>query len=483
MFFVIFRRLLVLFFFYAIVCVGQSIDNVATIELGQTTFPIERPFTISLIIPNSETRATVTFPDIPGFTKKGIVTSVTPVESGGQTITSQIITQNYQAQAPGRFRLLPFTIMIHGEAIRSEGATLVVQPSSSALAPGSTTLNPVDVEPDGAAFLSLRASRSSMYVGEGVGLTLSFFVADNYPYELNFQALEKQLQAIVKKIRPANSWEENTPINDLKPIPVVVGKKKFREYRIFRSVFFPLSNQSLQVPAVSLQLGRRPVVGPPMAKPETALFTSKPLTVVIRSLPPHPLRGRVTVGTFRLEEGLERQYIPAGKSVRYTITISGKGNIATLPAPTLLNDRTELAVFPPEERHTATHAGEEITGHKVFTYYIVPHLNGAISLANHFQWIYFDPQTARYDTLRPQINLRVGGNEQNTVINTDILGGTSLSKSEAMPAPPVGNSIYTGIERMDSERQPVSVSVLIRSVANVLIAIMLLGMVFVLVRK
>ncbi|GAB2550772.1 BatD family protein [Spirosoma aerophilum] len=483
MFFVIFRRLLVLFFFYASLCVGQPIDNVATIELGQTTFPIERSFTISLIIPNSETRATVTFPDIPGFTKKGILTSVSPVESGEKTVTNQVITQNYQAQAPGRFRLMPFTMMINGEAIRSEGAVLVVQPSNVLSGLGSLTLNRVDIAPDGAAFLSLRASRSSIYAGEGVGLTLSFFVADNYPYELSFQALEKQLQAIVKKIRPANSWEENTPINDLTPVPVVINKKKFREYRIFQSVFFPLSNQSVQVPAVSLQLGRRPVAGPSMTKTETTLFTSKPLSIVVRSLPVHPLRGRVPVGTFRLEEGLERQNVLIGKSVRYTITISGKGNVATLPAPTLLNERTELAVFPPEERHTVTHTGDDITGRKSFAYYIVPHQNGSISLANHFQWVYFDPQTARYDTLRPQINLRVGGNERNGAVLTDTLSGTSLTKTEAVPTSSVGNSIYTGIESMDSERQPVSVSVLIRSVANVLIAVMLLGMVFVLIRK
>ena len=284
---------------------GQSIDNVSSIELGVTTFPIERPFTISLIIPNSETRATVTFPDIAGFVKKGISTSVTPVEVGGKTLTNQVITQNYQASLPGRFRLPPFTIMINGETVRSDGATLLVQPSASLSVPGSATLNTVAVVPEGAAFLSLRASRQVIYTGAEVGLTLSFFVADNYPYELSFQALDKQLQAIVKKIRPANSWEENMPINDLKPIPVVIRKKKFREYRIFQSMFFPLSNQSLRIPAVSLQLNRRPVIGPPASQPETAVFTSQPLTINVKSLPAHPLRGRVPVGTFRLEESLE----------------------------------------------------------------------------------------------------------------------------------------------------------------------------------
>ncbi|AKD58234.1 BatD family protein [Spirosoma radiotolerans] len=483
MFLAIFRKVVVLFFCFLFSGFGQSIDNLSSIELGSTTFPIERPFTISLIIPNSETRATVTFPDIAGFVKKGTSTSVTPVEVGGKMLTSQVITQNYQAKAPGRFRLPPFTIMMNGEIVRSEGATLIVQPSATLSVPGSATLNTVAVVPEGAAFLSLRASRQAIYTGAEVGLTLSFFVADNYPYELSFHALDKQLQTIVKKIRPANSWEENVPINDLKPIPVVIRKKKFREYRIFQSVFFPLSNQSLRIPAVSLQLNRRPVIGPPSPQPETAVFTSQPLIVSVKSLPVHPLRGRVPVGTFRLEEALERQHVVAGKSVRYTFSISGKGNIATLPEPGLLNGRSEIDIFPPEAKHNITHGGSEITGRKTFTYYIVPHQNGSVTLANYFQWVYFDPQTARYDTLRPQLQLQVGGNGAGVVTNTNITSSSIVTNGETVPGTPVVNSIYAGIEGMDSTRQPVSVSVLIRSVANVLILIMLLGMVFVLIKK
>ncbi len=483
MFFVIFRRLLVLFFFYAYIGFGQSIDNVATIELGQTTFSIERPFTISLIIPNSETRATVAFPDIPGFTKRGTSTSVTPVESGGKAVTNQVVTQNYQAQSVGRFRLAPFDLIINGEPIHSDGATLVVQPSATVSTPGSVTLNTIGVVPAGAAFLSLRASKSSIYMGDGVSLTLSFFVADNYPYELSFQALDKQVQRIVKKIRPVNSWEENVPINDLKPIPVSINKKKFREYRIFQSVFFPLSSQPLHVPAVALQLGRRPVIGPPTSQPETILFTSKALTIAVRPLPPHPSGGQVSVGTFRLEEGLERQHVLAGKSVRYTFSIIGKGNVATLPAPTVPTARTEIDVFPPEERHTITHNGDEITGNKAFTYFIVPHQNGTVSLANHFQWVYFDPQTGRYDTLRPHTELYVGGGGSGVAINTGVSNGSAVTNGEVVPVASVSSSLYSGIEAMDSTRQSISISVLIRSVANVMIALMLLGMVFVLVRK
>ncbi len=482
MFVAIFRKFLVLFFCVSFAALSQSVDNVVTIELGATTFPLERPFTISIIIPNSETRATVAFPDITGFTKKGVSTSVTPVDVGGKSVTNQIITQSYLARAPGRFRLFPFTINVGGETTRSEGATLVVQPPAGATASGSALPNKVGIVTAGSAFLSLRPSKSVVYSGEGVALTLSFFVADNYPYVLNFQALDKQLQVITKKIRPANSWEENLPINDLKPVSVVVGGKKFREYRLFQSVFFPLSNQSWQLPAVSLQLSQiRPVIGPPSSRPEPIVFTSKPITVAVRSLPPHPLRGRVPVGAFRLEEGVDRQQVVAGKSVRYTFSISGQGNVATLPAPAMLNESAELDVFPPEERHVVNHTNDEITGSKTFTYFMVPHQNGPVSLANRFQWVYFDSKTARYDTLRPQLTLQVGGSRPLAVSNPATLSTTA--GSEDTPNALGGNTLYAGIEAMDSTRQAISLSSLIRAVANVLIVSMLLGMIFVLFRK
>ncbi|WP_317171755.1 BatD family protein [Spirosoma validum] len=454
-----------------------------SIEVSQTDFPIERPFTISVIIPNSETRPAINFPDIVGFTKKGIVTSTTSTEINEKNVISQVITQSYQARGPGSYRLQPFSLVVDGETIYSEGATLVVRSSASNSSMPNLAQNTVNVVPEGSAFLSLRASKSAIYTGESVALTLSFFVADNYPYVLNFTALDKQLQAILKKIRPVNSWEENIAINELKPTAVTIGGKKFREFRIYQSVFFPLSNQTLQLPAVSLQLIRpRPIIGPPSAQAEKVLFTSKPLVIAVKPLPAHALRGRVPVGLFRLEEVLERPRIGIGQSVRYTFTVAGEGNIATLPAPTILNERTDMDVFPPEERHLLSHISNQVRGRKSFTYFIVPHQHGSITLTNYFQWIYFNPQTARYDTLRPHLQLQAGGRSPLAATNTTVPTATTGSR-EITPEASVGKSLYAGIEAMDSTRQSISISSLVRAVANVLIVIMLLGMIFVFFRK
>ena len=484
----VFRKFLVLFICCLSASFGQVADNVAAIELGATTFPIERPFTISVSIGNSETRPTLTFPDIPGFTKKGIITTVTAPDISEKNGTNQIITQNYLARVPGRFVLAPFTITVNGDkALQSPGAVLTVHPSATASGSQNTTLTtsvvPANVA-NGAAFLLVKPSKRTIYMGEGVGLTLSFFVADNYPYVLNFTALDRQIQAIIKKIRPANAWEENRPINELKPIPVVIGGRKFREIPLYQSVFYPLAARPLRLPAVTLQLSRpRPKIGPPSLEAETVDFSSKPLTIDVRALPPHPLRGQVAVGSFRLDERLERQRVNVGQSIRYGFTIEGEGNIATLPAPVTPDQPAGIDIFPPKEQHTIHNDGRRVDGRKTFTYFIVPRQNGKVALSDYFRWIYFDSQRARYDTLRPRLEVRVGGKDMTTKSTTSGSADTVGAAPDAALVSDPGRSLYVGIDALDSTLQPISFPVLIRAVANVLIVLMLLGMIFVFFKK
>ncbi|GAB3576255.1 BatD family protein [Spirosoma luteolum] len=451
--------------------------------MGPTSFLIERPFTISVTVVNAESRPTITFPDIPGLLKRGVTTSVTSAESDGKTVVSQIITQTYQARAPGRYLLAPFSITVDDQSARSPGATLTVRGAATPTGPASLTMLP-PAPPEGLAFLDVSASKTAIYAGEGVALSLSFFVADTYPYVLNFTALDRQLQAITNKIRPVNAWEENRNITELKPVPVRIGNRNFRQYKLFQAVFFPLSVRPIRIPPVTLRLVRpRPLIGPPSAQPEYVSFTSKPVSVAVRALPPHPQRGRLPVGQFRLDERVDRRVVGLGQSVRYTFTVVGEGNIATLPAPALSTASTDADIFPPDEQLTINRQEQQITGQKSFTYYIVPHQNGPLSLVNRFQWVYFDPQLARYDTLRPGLTLRVGGGNDPSVF-TGVGSATvdAITSGTATGAAGAG-SIYAGIDTQDSGIQPIRIPDLIQVVATALIVIMLLGMIFILFRK
>lgn len=491
----IFQKIFGLFFFVHTAVFGQQKDNPVTIELSASTFLAERPYTISVIIRNSETRPTINFPDIQGLTKRGTATSVTTSELNGEQIVSQIVTQTYMAIQPGVYRVQPFSIVVNGVTATSEGAVLLVRPSSTAPFGGTATVASLKIPVEsGAAFLSLRSPKASVYVGEGFAMRLSLFVADTYPFELRFDGVDAQLQNVLKQLRPANTWEENAGIRELKGQPTVINNRKFTEYVISQGVFFPFSGGTIQIPSVKLTLTRvrqgsenQTGKAPATEVVEPIDFQANPLTILVKPLPPHPLRGQVAVGTYRLTERIDRTTVPMGKSTRYSLQIEGEGNLASLQAPLwtqLTKGQENLLVTPATEADVEAlpagnseqidRTGEQIVGSRTFSYFLVPHRAGTFPLTGIFGLIYFDPQTARYDTLLPQISLRATETGPSGTLITNMSNTAESSATDP---------IYAGIDRMDSTDQPLNLTVLTRAVANVLLVLMILGMIFVFFRK
>ncbi|GAA4468339.1 BatD family protein [Nibrella saemangeumensis] len=434
-----------------------------SIELSETDFSIDRPFTIAVIIKDSEQRPVIAFPTIPGFTKRETSTSVTSEETGGNTVISRVISQNYIATKPGTYRLPPFTVTVNKAVARSEGATLTVRSVADTDEDAVAATTPV-VSKD-AAYFSLITTTNSVYVGEGFPVRLSLFVAEDYPYELRFDRLEQQLQSMLKEIRPFDVWEENLGLTEVKRIPITIKGRKYTEFRIYEAIYFPLTARALRMAEVSLTMLANKT-GNTRQKPEAVTFTSQSVTIEVKRLPSHPLRGQVAVGSFRLQEGLERRGIKVGQSVRYDFRVTGEGNISALQAPRVTPSEV-MEVFPPKTQESKKRTADGIAGYKTFKYFLVPKQNGRIPLEKTFQWVYFDPKKERYDTLLPRMVLRVG--------ETAIAADTVHSD--------LPGSIYTGIEQLDSSEQAVNWPVLVRAIANVLIALMILGMIFLLFRK
>ncbi|WP_185731327.1 BatD family protein [Larkinella rosea] len=435
------------------------------IELGETDISIQRPFTISVIIQNSDSRPVINFPTIKGFIKKGTATSVSPVEINGKTVVSQVITQSYAAIRPGEYRLPPFELVVGETTIQSEEVIITVQPDATT----APVASPPETIAKNDVFLSLNTSKGSVYTGEGFSVKLSFFVAESYPFELTFYELEPQLQQILKTLRPANCWEENEGITDLSRHPVFFNGKQYAEYRIYQATFFPLNKQPIQLPSVSLKLLQfRPAAKPGgERKKEIVSYTTRPLSVSVTPLPPHPLRDQVAVGQYRLIETSLRKNPAVGQSVQYNFRITGEGNIASLPAP-VVPDSTTLDIFPPSEKEVINRSRGVVSGYKTFSYALIPRQNGNFPLATYFRWIYFNLKEQRYDTLRSAITLRVGG--------------TALSEGDTVRVSLPG-SIYTGIEKVDSSEQPVNMQEVLRLVVNILLIGMIVGMMYLFWRK
>ncbi|MEZ0487449.1 BatD family protein [Fibrella aquatica] len=459
---------------------------------------IERPFTISLLVRDSENRPSISFPDIPGLVKQGIAFSTTRAEQDGQEVTGQLIVQTYLATRSGTIRVPPFTLTVNGQTVRSPGVTLtvraVISPAEAAAAAALARLKTDKM----AAFLQTSVNQLTVYTGEGLQIRLSFFVAENYPYELKFDQLERQVAAMVRQLRPVNAWEESDNISELVTKPVVLNGRKYFEYRIYQSTFFPLATRTgaarqITLPALSLVVTRQsvppapalpasaststPRANPAMRKAEQATFVSQPVTIQVRPLPQQTTvsaQGPVSVGKFRLVAEVDQNRVMIGQSVRYDLRIEGRGNIAGIQPPQADGSNTDVDIFPPQIQEQIGRSDEQVSGYKTFRYFLIPKQKGDLALAERFFWVYFDPQSGRYDTLRPQTILHVGEPSDGLaqgIVPSDTLDGAGRP------------SIYAGLEQTDSTEQFINWPVLVRAAANVLIILMILGTLFVFARK
>jgi len=161
-------------------------------------------------------------------------------------------------------------------------------------------------------------------------------------------------------------------------------------------------------------------------------FYSKPISITVKPLPDHPLKGNVSVGVYSLEESISKKVVNINQGVGFDMKIKGEGNISYIQAPT--STKSEMVdMYPPNTQQTIQRAGGRITGQKTFSYLLIPKERGDLSVKNSIFWVYFNVKTGRYDTLSPKSVIRV-------------LEGNSASAGSSAKAE---DSFYGWIEKAD----------------------------------
>lgn len=425
------------------------------VTLGPDELGANQLWPITITVHNGQLRSYGKFPDIPGMRKRDESHRSSTSYINGQVSSFQSRIMYYSADARGVINVPSFTIMVNDKPVRVAGKKVTVkQFSNKPQQPNSQfpRTNPddffgtdepeyVDVEDD--AFLAVTTDKSEVYVGEGVNATLAFYRAESNRAILNFHDVSRQLTEILKKLKPTNCWEENFNIEDIEGERVTVNGKDYIRFKIYEATFFPFNTDPIKFPAVSLEMlklkvARRPSFFSPNTREGFKTFTSKAKTVLVKELPPHPLKNSVAVGEYKLSEQIAKTNIATGESTAYEFNIFGEGNIASLPEPaTKTND--VLEIYDPNVRQEISKAGNRISGTKSFRYFLIPKEPGNYDLGNYFQWIFFSPARKKYDTLSSAINVRITGESK---------------KNEAIESYDPGN-FYDGASVADNTLQPI----------------------------
>lgn len=433
-----FSRILSLILFMVILVTGHcAVAQELSIELGNREIALNERYTISVVVKNERVKNYDEFPDIPGFSKLGISTSSSTNIVNGRISSSNSIVQSYQPNEEGVFTLAPFTMTVNGRSLTSPGAQIKVGPPKQRgqqpfsydpfedfFGGSSEPQEYIDVKED--AFFALTTDKSEVYVGEGFMVTIAYYEAETNKAQMQFYEVNKQIDAILKKIKPTNCWEENYLIENITGIPVEVNGKRYRQYKLYQATLYPLNSENIQFPAVDLSMIKYKVAKNPTffghnRKGDLIVLKSQPKSVSVKDLPPHPLKDQAAVGVYRLKESVNGKKVETGASFHYTFTVDGEGNISAINNPEIAQNRV-FDFYPPNVRQDINRSSGHVTGSKSFEYYVIPNEPGNYRLGDYIQWVYFNPEKEMYDTLRSNVGVEVTGESKanQSISSTDV---------------------------------------------------------------
>lgn len=416
---------------------SKVISQELSIVLGPEKIAENQSFTITIQADNAKITNYSEFPEIEGFRMRGTSKASSSQIINGQISSSQSITMAYVPNQQGVYILKPFKILVNGEELSSKGQTITVGPATSRQQSKPFDHDPFDkffgekdegeyfdIEDD--AFLALSTDKKEVYIGEAVNADLSFYVSDENKAPLEFYELGRQLSGILKDLKPGNCWEENFNIENINGEPVRINGKNYTQYKIYEASYYPFNTDSIVFPSVGLKMikykmARKPSFFGNNKKEDYKTFYSRKKIIKVKDLPPHPLKDKVAVGEYRLEENLSESVLETGKSFKYEFSIYGEGNISSIEKPVVPNDDI-FDMYPPSVSQNVNRRNGKVVGNKTFSYYAIPNEPGNYKLEDYFKWIYFSPRKNQYDTLNSKYMVRVEGESlvNETIIASDM---------------------------------------------------------------
>ena len=430
---------LVTTFFFNQNLISQNIQ----IILGPDEIGENQAWTIHVSISNDQLKSYDNFPDIDGFRKRGTSTQSQTSIVNGQMSTTQGVIMTYTPLKQGTFALQPFKMKINGQVVSSNGKKIKVGPPIQVQArdpfrsffdrdPFENAFGSrrdtefVDIKED--AFLALTTNKDEVYTGEGFTTTLSFYVSESNRAPMQFHELGQQLSEILKKLKPPACWEENFNIENIEGETVTIKGKYYTQYKIYQAVFYPLNTLDVEFPSVGLKMIKYKVAKNPTffgqnRQEDFKTFYSKPKTVKVKELPPHPLRESVAVGDYRLDEKITSSAGETGKSLAYDFNVYGEGNISAIERPGIEKGQT-FDFFEPNVKQSINRDNGRVTGTKAFSYYIIPKEPGKYDMKDFIQWVFYNPKLKKYDTLKPKVSLVISGESKKNDFISSSDGGS-----------------------------------------------------------
>lgn len=202
-------------------------------------------------------------------------------------------------------------------------------------------------------------------------------------------------------------WREELDV-ETRPIPRIMVENGLRYNTIVlkRAAVFPTRAGDLSVDPLKIESEAMMPFG--SRDPFRSLFAmqtrftpvlleSPEVTIESRPLPDGaPASFNGAVGAYAMTVNPDRTSLEVGESMQIAITVTGRGNLATMEAP-ILDVPAAFDVYDPDVSTLLDRSGAQLTGSKTFRYILIPRTNGTFEIPPiTFSW--FDPNTGQYRT-------------------------------------------------------------------------------------
>jgi hypothetical protein len=457
-----------LFFLISKPSFSQVTDTKAIVEVGANKINLNQYFVLSITVKNEENRPKCVFPEINGFKKRSISFATLPNTSNGKTTLDQKVSQEYMPNKTGNYAGQNLKIMVNELSLPVPAFNVQVAGADQAESEDNfkdfidgSAYDFVDVKDD--AFFAITTNKQRLYVGEGFILTIAIYISKSNKAELNFFNENLQLDAVIKKIKPKNCWEENLGITEIKGNKLInIGNKKYFQYKIYQAVYYPFNNQPIVIPSQKWQMQKFKIAKDQdvskLKKEDYKTYISKLITIKPQPIPKNTKFETDFVGDFYLEEALDNEKVQTGRSFNYNFKIIGNGSLRSIKFKESLSD-TLFEIYEP-------HVTQQIINNlpeKSFSFNIVPKFAGKFSLKDHFQIAYFNSRSKTFEKLV--------ATKQIEVLGKDIDIDESVVTDE--------NDLYENIASLKSDESSFDFRKIILEFSNLLIVSMLFAMVYI----
>ena len=318
------------------------------------------------------------------------------------------------AKNPGRFVLGPARLRAEGEVLTTDQVEVHVR-GKAAGRTGKSGGGAGERGLDDDIFVRAEADRDTAYVGEQVNVRFDLC----YRYRLRGPRLSEVPEYTgfwVKELLSASRLDPHREVIDGLPFQVA----PLRHVALFPTAS---GHQVIEPLGLTCSLLEDPIFG----RGRTLMFRSEPLSIFVRPLPE---RGRPrgfagAVGEFDISAEASPRELRAGDPVTLRVSITGTGNVQSIPEPVL--DPPGFEVYEPRRK---VEEGRSADGRYVaarnLEYILIPEGGGRLQIPA-LSVTFFDPAAHRYRTASTApIEIRSRGSRA----GSEAGGGYDLTRRE-----------------------------------------------------